>query len=276
MVRHGSVVHVGLQHVGRVGRIGGILYIVVGIHLTAPQHGVDNHGGVVDIDSGTAAIASALDDDVGTRTLVAHHRTVVHLSTLIQEHTSAFGRRRVVRHHAAGHCGIETFHAGYTFSRKGCAAAYAGRVVVNQRVEHLAVSLHTDTSAVTGHDAQSQALVGMQIAIVHFTSAVQIETAASAGRFVLLYDAVFQLCPFHHVGSAAKGIVLAVVLYSAVASTSAFDGEAVHQGRAVQRLGASVLVKSVGRKPYHVVGVARKGGVVGLLLGVPRKGGRGR
>ena len=276
VIRYGGVVDIGFQLVGRLGRIGCILHVAVGLHFAAPHHAVGYHGGAVHVDAGTSAVAPSLDDDVRAGTFVAHHGAVVHLSALVNEDAAALGGRGVVRDHATGQGGVKAIVIIHALGRQAGATADAGGIVVNQAVQHLAVALHAHGSAISGHDTEAEALVRMQVAVVHFAAAVQVDGTAAAGSFIFPHDAVLQLRAVHHVDAAAKGVVLTLGVYRAVGCASTLDGKAVHQGSSAQSLGAAVFVEATGGKPHHVIGVAGEGGAVGLFLCIPFEGsGRG-
>ena len=107
VVGNGGIADVRIEQLGGLHGVGSILHITVGIHLSAPKHGVGNHGGLVDIHAGAAAIATTGDDDVGAGAFVAHNGVVVHLATFVHEHAAGLGGRGVVGHHAAGQSRIE-------------------------------------------------------------------------------------------------------------------------------------------------------------------------
>ncbi len=88
-LRQRAIPHVGLEVVGVAGARGGILRVVVGRALSAPQHRVDDVGVVAAVDAGRPAIGNAIGGDSLPVALVGDHRELGNGATTVQVNPAA-------------------------------------------------------------------------------------------------------------------------------------------------------------------------------------------
>ena len=155
------------------------------------------------------------------------------------------------------------------------AAAHTSGVVVHHRVFHGTVAVDAHRTAIPVGDAHACRLVAVEIALLHQSAAVHIYGSATQRGSILGEHAAAHHGIVYHIGTAAVAVVL-VVGVALVEGIAVADYEAVNHRLALQAACAvgmlGIVDISVGGKPQHMVGVARKRLVILLVGLVPHQG----
>ena len=297
-VGEGAVGQDGFLGVGGVDGVGGILHILVVFHLVAPAHGVHGQAAAIHIETSTAAIAATVVGHIHTHTVVVGDGAVVQRAAL-EHHAAALCRGGVVVDDAACGVGVVIVELAHASVGRGShvtciivgvvfrgiavavvaayhqAAAHTSGVVVHHRVFHGTVAVDAHRTAIAVGDAHACRLVAVEIALLYQSAAVHIHGTATQRGSILGEHAAAHHGIVYHIGTAAIAVVL-VVGVALVEGIAVADHEAVNHRLTLQSSCAvgmfGIVDISVGGKPQHMVGVARKRLVILIVVLVPHQG----